>query len=705
MNIREEFRKPEWVSDWKIFLLFSFISFAIAFGMRAVELPKWDNPAFMVNGEYIMGTHDAYYWLAGAKGVGSAVDNPMSGMIRFLGTVTGAQYGNIAFWLPAVFAGFTAIAAFAWGMLVGGPWVGLVAAFYASSVPAYLFRTRLSYYDTDIVTLFFPLLISVLLARWLTLGSKQSWNFRSRVSIEFKPRVWDYLLPITAGVVTFNGSLWHTDINSFGLVAFGVSLLLIWACGTSSTRSILLRGVLLFSFVAFSGWLGLVLALFLVVVFYSKWAENYSCFHNSYVFLVLCVLTVVSCGVGTDSLPILLNKISAYMKPVVDVSKSTSGPLYPGITQSVIEAQNLGLDILFSSFIGNAFLGWAGFIFFAVALYFRPALLFIVPFAVMTFAAVSIGGRFAMFGGIPVGLGLSFVAKLLIDRFAGAARVGELLSVAQCLVFCAMLVFSSSALIFGMEATPIMSAQHVKALIESGQKMDKSGTVWTWWDWGYATMYYAGVHSFANGGHHSGKVLFPLGFAYATPNYMQSRQMIKFSAFNDNNPSNAWTKMGAENSEKMINSFGCVKHKIPEKNKQYIVVSWSDLRLAYWVLYYGSWSLKNGGGYHPSVSGIRNTFNINFAQGVIDIKNEGSFKLSSYEFMSPQQLEQRSYPNNVGPHLVYNKAVNQGFLVDDFTYSSVLFKLLASNPDEPELAEKFKLVYEGFPMVRVYEVL
>jgi hypothetical protein len=43
--------------------------------------------------------------------------------------------------------------------------------------------------------------------------------------------------------------------------------------------------------------------------------------------------------------------------------------------------------------------------------------------------------------------------------------------------------------------------------------------------------------------------------------------------------------------------------------------------------------------------------------------------------------------------------------MDDLAYNSMAVQLLIGDPGRPELTRYFKLVHEGFPLVRIYEVL
>ncbi|MDC7217784.1 MAG: STT3 domain-containing protein, partial [Spirochaetales bacterium] len=372
MNTRDDFRKADWFANWKVLLIFAVLSFAFAFGLRAMELPKWDNPSFMVDGEYIMGTHDAYAWLAGVKGVGKAATNPMSILVKMLGSITGAQYGNIAFWLPAVFAGFTAMAAFAWGLLTGGPWIGFCAGVYATSIPMFLFRTRLSYYDTDLVTLLFPLIISFLMARWISWGIRSSWLPGDSKVESFRPQVWQYLLPVVGGICVSFGRQWHGDVFLFGLYTLFASLFLVFLCGTKENRPVLLEGLTYFCVTAMLGWIGAVLSIACIGFLLKNDFREHRIYKKIYFYLLVMLAAVLFSDTGMQ-LYYLGEKVLSYLKPVADAAeKSVAQIHYPGIAQSVIEAQNISFEVLFNNLTGNMYLSGFGLVGFLFLLVRRP---------------------------------------------------------------------------------------------------------------------------------------------------------------------------------------------------------------------------------------------------------------------------------------------------------------------------------------------
>ncbi|MBO4300236.1 MAG: hypothetical protein J5861_01405, partial [Desulfovibrio sp.] len=142
------------------------VTLAMAFALRMLEWPCWQDPEFRLGSEWLLATHDAYTWVAGAEGVGLAVGHPMSEMLKSMAGICGLSPAVVAFWFPAVLASFVAVIVYAWVWALGSMEAGVAAGILASISPGFLGRTLLGFYDTDLVTLFFPLLITLAPASW-----------------------------------------------------------------------------------------------------------------------------------------------------------------------------------------------------------------------------------------------------------------------------------------------------------------------------------------------------------------------------------------------------------------------------------------------------------------------------------------------------------------------------------------------------------
>ena len=145
-------------------MLFSCV---FAVGARLLELPYWDNPEYRLGEEYLLATHDAYHWIAGAAGFEFGAGHPMSELVRIVSELTGLAPANAGFWMPPFLGGLLAVAVFLWAAFLGFPFAGACAGVLSSLAPSFFARTMLGFYDTDLVILLFAVLLGLVPALWL----------------------------------------------------------------------------------------------------------------------------------------------------------------------------------------------------------------------------------------------------------------------------------------------------------------------------------------------------------------------------------------------------------------------------------------------------------------------------------------------------------------------------------------------------------
>ena len=151
---------------WLRGLFWGLLTLGLAFGLRMMEWPCWQNPEYRLGSEWLLATHDAYHWVAAAEGFGLGVGHPMAEMLRLMAQTLHTYPAAVAFWFPAVLASLVAVIVFAWVWALGSMEAGVAAGLITSLAPGFLARTLLGYYDTDLVTLFFPLLMTLAPACW-----------------------------------------------------------------------------------------------------------------------------------------------------------------------------------------------------------------------------------------------------------------------------------------------------------------------------------------------------------------------------------------------------------------------------------------------------------------------------------------------------------------------------------------------------------
>jgi len=420
-------------------------------------------------------------------------------------------------------------------------------------------------------------------------------------------------------------------------------------------------------------------------------------------------------GVGNSIWDGAAYVVGGYIKPVAQQMAVAPGganatgmaaPLeYPGIAQSVIEAQNVSMLEMLSKMHPWPWLVILGFAGFTWVIWRRPVALFLAPLIILALSAVKLGTRMTMFGGPAVGLGVALPLLWLVGRLVSGKRWATptvLLSQAL-LAFIAVLPYGG--VYPNLDATPVLSKFHCMALKGMPEYAPPDSMVWTWWDWGYATHYYAERLSFADGGRHGGEHVYTLGRAMTSPSPLQVRQLINYSAMHDYAPWTTWQGRSAEDMEHWMADLAVTDHGYKAPHKQYFIVAWENVRLMPWISFYGSWDFTTASGVKGWLGRMNQPFDFNRDRGAVYQTESGEgYYLKTIDILGATKAEHLEYAGNTGPHLLWVPHVGAHFLLDDTIYNSMMVQLLISAPDDPRFKDHFTLVAEGYPVVRIYEV-
>ncbi|WP_028587555.1 STT3 domain-containing protein [Desulfocurvus vexinensis] len=670
---------------------------------RLLELPLWAHPLLAVDGEPLMATHDAYAWLAGVRGLGTGAGSAMAGLIAGAAGLFGVTPGQAAFWIPALAAPLVGVAAALWARTLAGPAAALGAGMLAATAPGFLQRTRLGFCDTDIATLLFPLVQCWLLAHWLDPWLRRP-GARGTDAPQGQPGP---LLPLLAGLaMALGGGQWHARIADYGAGALWLAAGLALLAARPGARPRLLAGLGLCGLAAFGGVPGLVAALALAGLLHAGKDAALPAPWRPLAAAALLGLALAC----TPQLPGLAKRVTTlattYARPQVEPRAPREAvadtALYPGVTQSVIEARAEPLDSAMAKLSPRAWASWAGLAGFAVVAALRPVALLLAPLALVVFFGATLGTRVTMFGGPAVALGLAVplawgLRRLTRGRpWGGAAQLA-----AQALLAGALLVPAYQAA-QALRPAPVLTVQHARALKALGAQAEPGAGLWTWWDWGYAAQYYAGLPTFADGARHGGQVLYPLALAMTTPVPRQARQMMQYAALRGYRPWETFDRRPAAEVREFIASLGSARYDLREAPPQYLLTTWEALRLAHWITYYGTWDVTAGQGVHGSHT-LLGRFALDGEAGMLLPGEDAPIPLHSAEELTATGRTLRTYDRGHGPRLLINRPAGQAVLLDDLTYNGMLVRLLLCAPDDPEIAEHFRLVYEGFPLVRIWQ--
>ena len=688
-----------------LLILALIVTYGVCFLLRMMEYSAWQASYLQIAGEKLMATHDAYGWLAGAKGINRYSGSPLSELVLLISKVTGLSPGNVGFWLPAIMAPIVVIPIVIFGYAFSQTEASIVPAIMAGTGIGFLLRTRLSFMDTDVYTLFFPVAIGTALAIWLEqkfcreqeLDQQQTFNFFLQailLGLLIKLYLWCYpsgrYIAVALVAMAIVPVILHKSFAHKLLVI--LALLTLYLTGYGTWKAL----IWCFALLAF------------IKVQFNLFQQNEKSLIG---FLMLTALFFVYSDI-VAAVTGMMGRVLEYAKVKTSIVNSTSMVL-PSVTQSIREAQNIDWFQVISKVGGNSYYFWAGVIGFAYAALKRPFILVFLPLLGLSLASVKLGNRFTMYGCVVIGLGLGSGLNQVLIRF----RQSLSLRLAAHLILAFMVVWPSYQLMKGIRPVPVLPSIYARTLMELKDKAAHNAILWQWWDYGYAAQYYAERDTFGDGGRHDGPWLYPLARVHATPFPLQANQIMKLEGYDlarqnkkDSgknviylgNPIKTLQEMDPKQAMLFINSLAVKKINWPGNiPEQYLIVSWENLRLAYWISYFGNWDLITGKTVPGKIMRLTGQVKVDLKKGVV-INGKQRIPIRGLDLITNTGTKRGVWNNNSILFAVMNQLSNELYLMDATLYRSMLVQMLIGNPEQ--FKDYFELVVEHYPWTRAYKV-
>lgn len=687
---------------WLACLLVVFTTVSI----RLTEYPLWLNPAFFVDGEHLMATHDAYVWLAGVKGIGNFIEDPFTRLLSLLHGLSGIPLATIGFWTPIIFIPLLAVPVCLMARFLRLPEGGLVFGILATSGLGFLVRTRLGFCDTDVVNLLFPVATVSTLVLWLN-GMAQE-NRTDDASYPRKQMAWALLVGVLGkmSVYVYPGS------SSIILPAFGLAAVVgLWRV-YSADRFLLFNGLLLIFAVIFAGWQG-----GLLVGAWTVWILSRKDVPPNIQLGALAVLfvSVVFIGNFWEVVQALSYRLYLYAKAgTPDLVVNATGLKLPDIAQSVREAQNLEWELIGPRMGGNWVVFVLGMLGFGFVAWRKPALIVFLPFLVLGLASVKLGNRFAMYGTVGIGVGLGFGLSELMHLLKQSQGRRWIVQLSMACVT----LWPSAEFMQEVGPVPVLPQTYAQTFVDLKSQTEPDALLWQWWDYGYAGQYYAERATFGDGSRHDGWILYPLAKVHASDSPRQARQLMQYfgqvvledgsrnttdrrAALLVGDPLAKLRDMDAAAVQKFVADMAMNERNISTTVPNYLIVSWENLRLAGWIGYYGNWDIVTGTSSPGKMQQVRGEVRIDSAAGSMMINGQ-STPIDSLDVIEEKGTRHFEWSNGSGSHVLINQASKQVFLMDVRMYRSMMVQMLIAPPEK--FADDFILVVDKYPWVRAYKV-
>jgi undecaprenyl-diphosphooligosaccharide---protein glycotransferase len=694
-------------NPWRSFLLVAFLAYVLGLALRLVEAPLWSIQALHVGGEPLLATHDAYGWLAGAQDSGRLSGRPMSLLLSFLHGTTGAPLGLIGFWLPVFAAPLVALPVCALCAYWGRAEAGMLAGLVTTGAYGYLFRTRLGYTDQDPFTLLFPLVLAAALIIHFSMLSKGS------IPKERVVRFWT----VTAGIGCLAWLYQWFYPNGFpvALVIIGTALAIgLWK---SEGNKAVLAGS---AGILFTLWLGGLYGIPVVLLWLWISRSRPAQALGTWTLLLLFgagALAMILNGIVPQLFQAAVFKVLVYSKHVTTTGGVVS---FPDRMLSVREAQSIDWARLFYRIGIHWSLFLSGALGFLLVVRSHPHALILLPLLALALFSFKLGNRFTMYGGPIIGIGAGFLLSMAAVRLRlSRVLLWSVHAAAVVIVFFAVHTTASR-----LNPMPVLPQPYAKAFVALGEKTPRDARLWQWWDYGYAAQYYAQRATFEDGGMQRG--LYALALAHTTPSPLQANQIMKLCTKSEKEQ----LAVMVENGTRPHNPGGSILYyptdpMLPLKEMgdagkaqafvadlarkplpwpddlppQYLVFSWENLKLAYWISYFGTWDLIAGRGNPGQIQPLKGKMQIDLENG--KLLNDGrETPLAGVSLISEKSTNSRTWHAADGLYLVVNSLSNEAYLMDRTIYDSMMVRMLIGDPEE--FSEYFELVEDGYPWVRAY---
>ena len=651
-------------------------------------------------------TQDSYAWLAGAEKVNQYSGSLLAVIVRCLQAMTGFDSAGIGFWLPAVIAPLVVIPVCllaAWWRL---PEAAPVAATLAGASFGFLTRTGIGAFDTDVLTLFFPVSMALCLIIWLEPLMRPPWG---RVPAPDKRKM--YLQALGTGLLFRAYLEYYPSGQAVGLAVLGCAALPALLAAGRGLRYDMAASLALVLIAGAGSRYGLLAAVAVAVL--AAYAPGL--FLSGKTRLFIGMLLAAAFFFALDSSGILhglLFDLSRYGR----FAPRPAGVMLPSTIQTVQEAQAITLPVAMQYIAGNWFLFIAGLCGFVYCAWRRPAALVFAPLLVLGLASTMLGSRFSMYGGAAVGVGLGFGSALALRSRGLKSAVRWLVQLA----LLGMILWTVEQQAVSAKPETILRKEYTEALQALRERAAPDAQLWVWWDAGYAAQYYSRRMTFADGSRNTGEYTIPLARVFNTSSPLYACRLMTFTACRQKAEGELKRRSAAV--PVYPNPFLQLLHEIPPARaqellqsnesmalddcgsmpEQYLVVSWDTVKIAKTISGLATWNLVSGSSLAGRIFPVAGNIEFDMSRGAVTVDG-AAHAARGMAILTDKGAERYSWPGNItNPFVVGNLSTRELFAVDSGIFTSLMVQMLAAEPKTFE--PWFTLVIDRLPHARVYRL-
>ncbi len=364
-----------------------------------------DIDQFIFNGQLMINTNDGYFFAEGARDILagfhqpndlSAVEQPLSQFTALLARILPVRLETLFIYMPVFLGALVVVPLVLIGREFGSLLFGVVSGLLVALVPSFYARTNGGYYDTDIYTLFFPLLVGYALIRL--------YNERDFLSLAL----------VAACALVANWFHYQTNVFIFA----GGALFAVAAFMQERRNWLLYIGVLLAALASTD--MPLLVKLIAIVIVLAVTKLRPQSAFSLYGVVAVGVLALAFMVIG-GTFQTMLEKVLYYAVSGDEVDAKSKDFAFYDVSQTISEAQKVGFFDSLLYVFPSKLLVLCSVVGFVALCWKRREVLYFLPMCVLGLLSFKAGVRFTMYSAVSFGMG---IAAVLWAFYACAGRLG-----------------------------------------------------------------------------------------------------------------------------------------------------------------------------------------------------------------------------------------------------------------------------------------
>jgi len=387
---------------------------------------------------------------------------------------------RLLFWLPVILAPLVTLPLLLIGKMQKQLLLGFVAALFCVTDSTFSIRSHVGYYDTDILNLFFPLMII-----WTMMLVDKSQKL---------------LYAFWGALFILGFRLWY---HSYGSIALALIIFfLFYTLLFGRNKKVNYSAFVLFIIVLLPLhplWvLGLIGLAYFILARFSEKVKFDKRIIWIFIFLMFTVLIL------TDMSHIYNRVMDYFDMPVMQLLHTPQGDYqFLNTLQTVAETLKVGIVESRGRFDEKSSLVLLGSLgYFLMIIRYRSMLL-LFPLLLLGYTSGILGARFMMYAVPPLAFGLAYLLLWVFDVLM-RHRTSRILYFARGITIGLVILFMANTVREESQYyRPVFAAQEVSAIRDFSKRLSPADTIVTWWDYGWPLWYYTGyANTVADNGEH-----------------------------------------------------------------------------------------------------------------------------------------------------------------------------------------------------------